>query len=338
MVANYLEIEEPKELDRLNRELSAKLSSALKRIEKRKIGYPAGDFIGKVRFLSGVGQDVFWWENRLSDDKTIAINFFGHGSPGHNETLNIDVQFNLPIVKFSRKSGGAFLQHNRTREIVLAHRGIVTLGHGRIKKSALFSEMVATLREADTSGGNQKFLLIGELNSPTLINDISTFSYELRRTAKTLKSAVTPKQQALRHYFDEFSGKRVLKWKRKTIADCYHGTVVRTLRDELTGDSEVFKTQEIDLITLKDKKAFIFEVKTSADNQSIYTAIGQLTVHAPVIAKLVGSRSLERVIILPEVPNKHLHSTLTRDLGIRILTFTRSVQGLITINGLDQLK
>lgn len=166
MVAEYLEIEDPKELNRLNKDLSAKLTSKFKKIENRTIGYPVADFPAKVHFLSGVGKDVLWWANKQSDDKIKAENYFGHGSPGHNETLNIDVQFNIPVVKFSRKSGGAFLRHYQTREIVLAHRGIVTLGHGRIKKSALFSEMVATLREADTSRGNQKFLLIGELNSP----------------------------------------------------------------------------------------------------------------------------------------------------------------------------
>lgn len=174
-MADYSEIEDPKELDRLNRALSTKLMREFKTIETRTIGWPAESFSAEVRFLSNVGNNVFWWDRSRSDDKK-AVNLFGHGTPGDNAMLNIDVQFNVPVGKFSRMSGGAFLREIKSGKIVLAHRGIVTRGHGRIKKSALFSEMIAILREADTSGGTQEFLLIGELDSPTLIDDIDTFS------------------------------------------------------------------------------------------------------------------------------------------------------------------
>jgi hypothetical protein len=339
-MADYREIEDPDELSRLNEALSAELRRKFKTIERRRIGYPAGYFSGEVHFVSLNGD--FWWYSGLSDDRTTALNLFGHGTPGDNAMLNIDAQFNVPIAKFSRRTGGSFLQEIRTGNIVLAHRGIATLGHGRIKKSALFSEMIATLREADTSTGTQEFLLISELGSPTLVNDVITFSSELRRSVKSLESKKQKRQptlsKALNNYFDEFSGTRVVKGRRKMISDCYHGAVVRALRDELEGNNEIYKTREIDLIAFTDKKAFLFEVKTSTYNQSIYTAIGQLIVHAPVVAKHAGRRELERVIVLPDGLAEHLRNTIVVQLGIRILTFTRSAQGLITINGLDQIR
>jgi len=98
------------------------------------------------------------------------------------------VQFNVPIFEFSRRFGGAFLRHRLTGSVVVAHRGIVTLHHGRIQKSVLFAEMAATLREADTSNGTGDFLLIGELDSPTLVNDIEIFSSELRRTLRAIEA------------------------------------------------------------------------------------------------------------------------------------------------------
>ncbi|MBI4949855.1 MAG: hypothetical protein HY955_06890 [Deltaproteobacteria bacterium] len=340
-MADYREIEDPKELGRLNKILSAKLAKEFKTLKTRTIGWPKGSFSAEVRFLSTVGDNVFWWDRSLSDDKK-AVNLFGHGAPGDNAMLNIDVQFNVPVVKFSRMSGGAFLREIKTGKIILAHRGIVTRGLGHIKKSALFFEMIATLRGADTSRGTQEFLLIGELDSPTLIDDIDTFSTELRRTVSTLRNKKQKRQptlpKALSDYLDEFSGKRVIQGRLKIIADCYHGKVVRVLRDELANNSKVFKTREIDLIAFTDKKAFVFEVKTSTDNQAIYTAIGQLTVHAPAVAKHVNGKPLKRIIVLPEKPSKHLCTVLKDHLGIQILTFNRSTKGFITIEGLDLLK
>jgi hypothetical protein len=149
-VIDYAEIEDTRDIRRLNKALRAKLRNAMVHSETRIIGYPQG------------------------------------GMPGDKVPLYIDVQFNVPVVNFSRQSGGAFLRHLPTNSVILAHRGIVTLGHGRVAKSDLFGEMAATLREAETSAGSAEFLLVGELESPTLIDDIDPFSSELRRAARAL--------------------------------------------------------------------------------------------------------------------------------------------------------
>jgi hypothetical protein len=352
LALEYVEIEDPKEIRRLNKALSARLKTALIHAETRTIGYPQGNFLAKVRFLSDVGNHVFYWSAWLSKDKTIVGNFFGHGRPGGNPSLNIEVQFNLPVVEFSRTSGGAFLRHIGTDSIVLGHRGIVTLGHGRVPKSKLFAEMAATLREANTGNGVAEFLLIGELESPTLISDIDTFSSELRRAVRSIKANTTTKpgkpktpsnasvtlSGKLRQYFDEFSGRLQLKGRKKSIADCYHGTVVRAIRDGFHGSPKTLKSQAIDLTVITGKRVFLFEVKTSANPQSVYTAIGQLTAHAPVVAKYAPKASLVRVMVLPERPAQRLCTLLEDQLSIRLLTFARSAQGHITIDGLKNLE
>jgi hypothetical protein len=351
-VPEYIEIEYPTEIRRLNNTLSATLRSALPFGETRTIGYPQGNFDAKVRFLSATGSDVFYWSAWQSKDKSTAGSLFGHGEPGSNAFLNIDVQFNLPVDQFSRTKGGAFLRHVSTNRVVLAHRGIVTLGHGRVPKADLFSEMAATVREADTGNGTGEFLLIGELDSPTLINDIDAFSSELRRSVKAIKASAAKTQDTsknrsntsvtlsgrLRQYFDEFSGKRQLKGRRKSVADCYHGTVVRAIRDAYDDSAEILKSQAIDLTVIMSNRVYLFEVKTSSDPQSIYTAIGQLTAHAPVIADYAPRKTLVRVMVVPEQPNQRLCALLKDQLNISLLTFTRSADGRITIEGLPQLK
>ncbi len=195
----------------------------------------------------------------------------------------MDVQFNVPVVKFFRGSGGAFLRHVPTNRIVLAHRGIVTLGHGRVRKELLFDEMGATRREASTREGTSEFLLIGELESPSLVNGLNNFAAQVRSAVqgatfkrskhKQLDRRVGPwsgRFARLRGYFDEFSGQLQIKGRAKTVADCYHGDVVGALRDALDDSFKAYKSREVELIIgLKSRKAFLFEVKTSASTQTI---------------------------------------------------------------------
>jgi len=184
---DYIEIERPEELVELNRRLSAKLKRTLDHTETRTIGSPGGSFRAKVHFRAARGSNVFWWSARPSRDKSGMTNLFGHGTPGSYDSLNIDVQFNLPVVRFSRRRGGAFLRYLPSDKLILAHRGIVTLGHGRVRKDVLFEKMDITLREAETSSGSDEFLPIGELGSPKLIDDIDQFSRQLRKIVQSIK-------------------------------------------------------------------------------------------------------------------------------------------------------
>jgi hypothetical protein len=356
-VIKYTEIDDPKELARLNRILAKNLAARLEHRESREIGYPQGRFRADVRFESKQGRDVFWWSNHATEKKHIAHNFFGHGIPGSKEWLNIDVQFNLPVGRFDSRSGGAFLRHDPTGKFILAHRGIVTRGHGRIRKAILLGEMAPTVRAARTQGGERDFLLIGELDSPSLVSDISDFARELRRTVRAIKekweagrtggarekaTSTTKRvhsetEARLRGYFHEFTGQRSAGRTKLVVTDCYHGTVVRALRDKLGDSADVFKTREIDLVALTKKRVLLFEVKTSASTQSIYTAVGQLFVHTSAVERAVNGTP-EKVLVLREQPADVLGRTIAEKLGISVLTFRRSREGHITINGLDRFK
>lgn len=99
----YIEIENIDEIRSINKSLSMKLARALRHRESRVIGYPRDTFEATVRFKQKSGSSVFWWT--AGNDRP-GLNFFGHGVPSAGQSLNIDVQFNLPFKKFSRTSGG----------------------------------------------------------------------------------------------------------------------------------------------------------------------------------------------------------------------------------------
>jgi hypothetical protein len=340
----YVEVEEPREFSSLAKSLFAKLRAKLTCSETRNIGVPSGTYRRKVYFEPNRADGALYWSGGLSKNRRVAFSLFGHGTPGASAQLLIWVQFNVPVATFSRRFGGAFLRHLPTNQIVLAHRGIVTLGHGRVIQSNVFRDMDATLREAETSMGIRNFLLIGELDSSSLVEDISQFAMDLRRvvqeptiTDEMPRKNPTGRLGELRDYFDEFSGERSVRARRQTVADCYHGAVVRALRSAFKSAPQVLKSREIDLTVITSKRAFLFEAKTSATSQHIYTAIGQLTAHAPVVAKYAKRLPLAKVIVLPVKPSQCYTQLLTKTLDISIVTFRRSAQGRISFEGLDAL-
>ncbi|HNI90586.1 MAG TPA: hypothetical protein PKX55_20715, partial [Leptospiraceae bacterium] len=271
----YQEIEKINEIKKYNNELKEKLISLLPYSETRWIGYPAGRFEAKVYFQKSKGDDVFWWYGGISNNSELALNLFGHGEPGSNDGLHIDVQCNFPMLNFNRTTGGAFIINNQSQKIILAHRGIVTIGKSRVYKKELFEEIEATLRKVKTNSRYIDLILISELNSNSLLNDINEFAKEIRRAAKKIGGAFVSKKIVssvnISPYYDEYSGKRKVKMKSEMIADCYHGNVVRHLRDYFNDIGKHYKNREIDLIIEGNSKIFLFEVKTSSNSQSLYT-------------------------------------------------------------------
>jgi hypothetical protein len=256
------------------------------------------------------------------------------------------VQFNVAVEEFSRRLGGAFLKDSTTGSILLAHRGHVTLGHARIKKDALFSEMRATLRQAATSDGVREFLLIGELESAQLGRDLEEFATELRRTVRVIRDKrlsgvkTNPDRNGfsdLRDYFDEFWGRRNAGSRAPSIADCHHGKIVRALYDVLMPQFEqVQKSREIDLVARAKTSDLLFEVKTSVTPQAIYTAVGQLTVHSKVLAER-ESRKIRQVIVLPGFPHGQLRRALSRSLGIGVITYKLLGGKKVAFDGLTEI-
>ena len=351
-MTEYAEVEEPRELRRLARDFIARVRASLTYSEIRGVSDPSGTNRRRVYFASSEAADALYWSGGLSEDRTVARSLFGRGIPGASAPLHIWLEFNIPVATFSRRFGGAFLRHIPTDRIVLAHRGIITLGRSRVRKSLVFRDMYEWSREAETSEDIRDYLLIGELDSSTLIGDISEFVFALRGFARRIQDPqpTTQRESArhavempggclpeLRDYFDEFSGERRIKGQHQTVADCYHGAVVRALRAAFD-NTLALKSREVDLVVITSRRAILFEAKTSSSPQHIYTAIGQLTAHGPIVAKYANGLPLTKVIVLPEKPSDRYARLLTDTLDIRVLTFRRSTTGRITFRGLDALR
>ncbi|EOG7704959.1 hypothetical protein ACLINR_004494 [Vibrio parahaemolyticus] len=144
---------------------------------------------------------------------------------------------------------------------------------------------------------------------------ITTYDARIERK-KTLELS----EAGARYFSSEFSGKKKVKPSASAEANVIHGYIVDQLKvfvEENYENSVVFNTQKIDLaIDLKGSITTIFEVKTSPDTQSIYTAVGQLFMHG------VGIPDVNKVIVLPETLDNETTVNCLNELGIEVLLFS----------------
>ncbi|WP_024609168.1 hypothetical protein [Pseudoalteromonas sp. TAB23] len=149
------------------------------------------------------------------------------------------------------------------------------------------------------------------------IRPLATTSYDSKIEKKKADEA---KESGAKYFSSEFSGKKKVKSKATTEANVVHGYVVDQLKqyvEQNFKNTVVFNTQKIDLaIELDGEITTIFEVKTSGDTQSIYTAVGQLFMHG------TGIPNVSRIIVLPEPLENESTINCLCELGIQLMLFS----------------
>lgn len=360
----YRELESVDRISKFGTRLQRTLQAASFGSEVRTIGYPSGHTNRKVFFLEDKDGDSLWFAHWKTDDGRKAVNLFGHGERGDSSTLTIDVQFNYPTAEFHRRLGGVFLEDPLTGEVVLAHRGIVTLGQ-RVRKDLLFEAMASDVIEAESAQLPQEFLFMAALDSECLIDDLSQFSRNLRSIVRGFGDEPGPSDEApddtsaphtpdvqevdgivdvdggvdgLRAYFMEFSGKRRAFIPKKVYPVSNHGKVVHALHLELMKEAPSLKSRAVDLVSDQPDAAVLFEVKTNAGTQSVYAAVGQLCIHATTVGKFLKHKPVVRVLVVPERPMSRLARIVEDELNIRIVTYTLSSRGRVTFEGLKDIQ
>jgi hypothetical protein len=127
------------------------------------------------------------------------------------------------------------------------------------------------------------------------------------------------KASQAKFFSSEFSGEKLLPKREAVEVNVKHGLVVDHLKAFIENENQsafLYNTQKIDL-AYEEKGLLkrIYEVKTSLDTHSIYTAVGQLFMHT------ASTKGVTKWIVLPEpVENEELVECLNA-LEIEILWF-----------------
>jgi hypothetical protein len=318
------------EKTRLQKIVAKQLKTELNSIGVKAIGYPSGTAHLKT-FTNGDGR--LWAAfNNLIDVKTPRYwNGFGIYSQS-DQVQEISVEINIQTKKNTAKVAGFFARDPDSGDTFLMHSGKIGGGRPGIGKRSFLSWSTAPLYEVlDSEHRKRLGIAVARVGERKISENIWTFVQSVNRFKEVVISGalsddVLKKQKNdFEKYHAEFSGKKQGKRKASFSYETRHGDVVEALRDECEASkaagNRVLNTRLIDLCVHNGQGVVeIYEVKTQADRQILYTAIGQLMTHSSL-----DRHPPERFLLIPELGKvpRDIAETLKK-LGISIRLFRLS--------------
>jgi len=221
------------------------------------------------------------------------------------EDLSITVEVNAYEEGLGRRVAGFYAKDLETQNVYLMHSGGIRGGTTGQGKYAFLAWRNEKLTDVVGSDGKIDVAIIvmpisgAQALEPALryVDTVARFKADLRSGSLNNKR-FEKKVSKLRAYYEEGSGRR--QGTRRTDIDYIsrHGEVVTGLKlwlekTQKRAPKSFAKNKLLDLaVVIKKRPVEIYEVKTSSDRQSIYTAIGQLSVHST-------ESGCEQFVVLP---------------------------------------
>ena len=295
----------------------------------RKIGFPSGS-ADEVVFSNGAGG--LWAAFASVDSAAVPRrwNAFGVFDPKRHAQM-ITVELNIPTTSNTSRVAGFYARDAVSGQVYLMHDGSVGGGKPGVGRNAFLAWTKSEMVEAQAGNGVVRpGLVVGAVDS----DDLTGRLWRFVQLVKGFKDAVKrgelddPAVQRAIAKWEDFHSESVGRRQGRRRADIdyisYHGEVVERLYEERFAgcrDGErVLNSRTIDLYVLDgETMTEIYEVKTSIDRQSLYTAIGQLVSHS------VGAAvDVKRTLVIPEgtLPPDLERCLPSLSIGLRRFTVT----------------
>jgi hypothetical protein len=287
------------------RQMERRVRASLDRRGVRNIGFPSGN---RDETLHSAGEGKLWCAFGDAEDAKVPRrwNAFGVFEDGRRAQM-ITVEVNIPTTTNSATVAGFFAKDPATGAVYLMHDGGVGGGRKGVGQGAFRAWTARELVPVERSNGSARdAILIGRVDAPDLAERIWKYVQDVRAFKDAVKRgdldtpAFRKRLAAWKKYRREASGRRLGRRRAEIDYISYHGDVVHALWIErearkIAGEM-VTKSPLIDLMVNSEKAMTeIYEVKTSVNRQSLYTAVGQLMTHS-----VDGAANVKRILVLPE--------------------------------------
>jgi len=298
------------------------IKNHLKNKKKMVVGFHGGSLENDIYF-----NKELWFSGQTITDVGVPRYWNAFGLQiNQNTAQSIVVEINPQIEGKNKSVAGLFGRDDKTGEYFLLHRGKVGGGRKGIGKSAFRDWHRGDWLEVECEDSSEEAILLGNIESPQLIKNITKFTQEVDKFKKEVSSGKLSRTPPLKNkaisFSPEFRGKKKGHSYEVGSYSSNHGLVVdgilEFLRTELgINEGSIFNNQFIDIGVMSGKRVtHIFEVKTSTDRQSIYTGIGQLMFHSCEETAAIKTLVLPAARNKPGELEKYLHN-----LGIAVMYF-----------------
>ncbi len=266
------------EIGLLQRQLRRILGGVAEKSKVIRVGWRGGTDDLRVSWNSAL--NFWWWIDDEIGGRNNYWNTFGALRDGR-PLSSIDCEINIAPSGIDRTvSGGFAIDENGNHFLV--HRGRIGGGRKGIGKQLFLNNYQGRWLTVRSGAETEDLALIGALGSQRFPHQLADFVEQVRKMKLLRKhrSSVLPtaRLQAL-SYTPEFTGKRAsYSVKSQLEAEADHGLVVDELDRQLR--SRGFQTGNRGVVDLyarkRGRRGLVFEIKTSDDLASRYTATGQL--------------------------------------------------------------
>ena len=312
-------LEEISEKRAAQKKLQELLRDDLPTHTKRTIGWPGGNDTCDVYH-----DEAIWTRSYEKAGETTPRYWNAFGIYSKSGSLDVGVEINIPTKTNTRKVAG-FFAADENGTVYLMHSGGIGGGKKGVGKTAfLASSRPSLVGVVDHAGEVRLGLIVAPLIRRKLGAGVARFVKrvaDFRKVVENKDAIQNPHDGKTSYdkYLQEFSGKKrgnrtqefeYMSWHGEIVDAIYAWRKARALHNEVVAN-DAFK----DLYVRKGARIReLYEVKTSVDRQSIYTGLGQLSVH--------GGQGCVGILVIPagDLPTDIVES-LER-LKVRILRFS----------------
>lgn len=296
------------------------ISSAVKRlrnsfrqqgtVHKRSPGFRGGQIATDVLAVEAAG---IWFAHALLATRHWCA--FGTLPLPEHGNLNIAVEINPPLEGVDGRVAG-MVACDEQGALYLCHDGAIGGGRQGIGRGE-FLKWLGQSRVAVISPTGRSVLVfvVAQIGSPRLVQQAATY---VRAVADFKAGHPAPSTtQDLCGGSDKESEKpRNVPARDGYTAGCDHGIIRNRLAELIEASGrKVTRDQQRDLVVKGPQKPSCeLEIKTSADPQCVYTAVGQLLVHNTV------QPVTRRVAVLPADVTQPMRKAIAA-LGIDLVTY-----------------
>lgn len=303
-----------------------------KRTEKIKVGHQGASFPVDVSWSDSL---QLWWT--FDSEKTRYWCAFGTDEPHWGASLShsITCEINSPHSGIYRSTAGAFAVDEGDQLFVL-HRGRIGGGRASIGKGMFTDNFSGTWLTVNDGGRKNDVALVGCLEDKTFPSNVAWFVHEVKRIKEAAIGGKRSEAYGKHRFTPEFFGLKEYSTSRNVKAECNHGLVVKSLREELESRGlNVANDRYRDLYVIGPSGAakILFEIKTDMSISDVYSAIGQLLFHSTF-----DKRKPKLVAVLPSSPSKPLGRIQTALAAINIELLPYSWKGRLPIFPSPNLK
>lgn len=322
----YVYLESKAEIAKAQKALEATISREFTTRLVKNIGWPSGRLHSKTLHAS----DGWWFFSESRREKAVpqTLNLFGRHGEGRG--VQITVEVNVPSEGRHDSIAGFFARHVDTGRVYLFHSGRVGGGAKGVRKETFLAWSQVDLHQViDSAGGSRDGVMVMPVEGRWATRPALAYVQSIVEFKKAARAGVMERPEMQRRidrlqaYFRESSGRR-RGYSPGRVIDYVsrHGDVVDALAKwvmEVRGlprGGSLTKDRLIDLgVKVKGRLAEVWEVKSGTSRGDLYTAIGQLSVHAP-------DEACRQTVVLPadcELPDG-LQKAFDR-LGVKVMRY-----------------